>query len=274
MYELAAFRAIQGIGAGGLFSLALAIIGDIVPPRERAKYQGYFLAVFGTSSVLGPVVGGFFAGADTILGIAGWRWVFYINVPIGLAALVVVSRVLHIPHTAPRPPHRLAGRARADRRPGAAADRRRAGPRLGLGLRPRSLLCYAIGVARPGRVPPGRAARTATRRCCRCGCSATGRSPSARPASLDRRHGHVRRPRCCCRCTCRSSRAPRRPQAGLQHAAAGARHHGRLDRCPASSSPGPAATGSSRSSARALMVVGAGAVRAGRRGHPAVADRC
>ncbi len=59
--SLAAFRAVQGIGAGGLFSLALAIIGDIVPPRERAKYQGYFLAVFGTSSVLGPVIGGFFA---------------------------------------------------------------------------------------------------------------------------------------------------------------------------------------------------------------------
>ena len=53
-----------------------------MPPRERAKYQGYFLAVFGTSSVLGPVLGGFFAGTDSILGIAGWRWIFYINVPI------------------------------------------------------------------------------------------------------------------------------------------------------------------------------------------------
>ena len=61
------------------------IIGDIVPPRERAKYQGYFLAVFGTSSVLGPVVGGFFAGQATILGITGWRWVFLVNVPIGIA---------------------------------------------------------------------------------------------------------------------------------------------------------------------------------------------
>ncbi len=63
MYELAGFRAFQGIGAGGLFTLALAIIGDIVSPRERARYQGYFLAVFGTSSVLGPVIGGFLAGA-------------------------------------------------------------------------------------------------------------------------------------------------------------------------------------------------------------------
>ena len=62
MYMLAAFRAFQGIGAGGLMSLALAIVGDIIPPRERARYQGYFMAVFATSSVLGPVVGGFLAG--------------------------------------------------------------------------------------------------------------------------------------------------------------------------------------------------------------------
>ena len=96
--SLAGFRAIQGLGAGGLFSLALAIIGDIVPPRERAKYQGYFLAVFGTSSVLGPVIGGFFAGADSILGIDGWRWVFLVNVPIAVAALFVVTRTLHLHH--------------------------------------------------------------------------------------------------------------------------------------------------------------------------------
>jgi EmrB/QacA subfamily drug resistance transporter len=98
MYMLAFFRAIQGLGAGGLFTLALAIIGDIVSPRERAKYQGYFLAVFGTSSVLGPVIGGFFAGASSILGVTGWRWVFLVNVPIGLVALFVVTRTLHIPH--------------------------------------------------------------------------------------------------------------------------------------------------------------------------------
>jgi len=106
MYMLAAFRAVQGLGAGGLMSLALAIIGDIVPPRERARYQGYFLAVFGTSSVLGPVVGGYLAGQSHILNIAGWRWVFLVNVPIGLIALVVVTKVLHIPHT--RRDHRLA----------------------------------------------------------------------------------------------------------------------------------------------------------------------
>ncbi|GAW51361.1 Drug resistance MFS transporter, drug:H antipor ter-2 family [Nocardioides sp. PD653] len=98
MYQLAAFRAFQGLGAGGLFTLVLAIIGDIVSPRERARYTGYFMAMFGTSSVLGPLIGGFFAGQATILGIAGWRWVFLVNVPIGIAALVVVIRTLHIHH--------------------------------------------------------------------------------------------------------------------------------------------------------------------------------
>lgn len=98
MYMLSAFRALQGIGAGGLFTLAFAIIGDIVPPRERAKYSGYFMAVFATSSVLGPVIGGLFAEANTILGITGWRWVFLVNVPIGLVALVVVYRTLNLHH--------------------------------------------------------------------------------------------------------------------------------------------------------------------------------
>ncbi|SEP24483.1 MDR family MFS transporter [Amycolatopsis saalfeldensis] len=98
MYELAAFRAFQGLGAGGLMSLALAIITDITAPRERSKYQGYFMAVFGISSVAGPVVGGFFAGLDSFAGLTGWRWVFLVNVPIALAALVVVSKVLNLPH--------------------------------------------------------------------------------------------------------------------------------------------------------------------------------
>jgi len=98
MYNLAIYRAIQGLGAGGLFTLALAIIGDIVPPRERSKYQGYFIAVFGSSSVLGPVIGGFFAGQNSIIGITGWRWVFLVNVPIGLIALFIVGRTLHIPN--------------------------------------------------------------------------------------------------------------------------------------------------------------------------------
>lgn len=103
MYELAAFRAVQGLGAGGLMSLAMTIMGDVVPPRERARYQGYFLAVFGISTVLGPVLGGFFAGFDTLgtifgYDVAGWRWVFLINVPIAIVALFVVARVLNVPH--------------------------------------------------------------------------------------------------------------------------------------------------------------------------------
>ncbi|MFW3171775.1 MDR family MFS transporter [Geodermatophilus sp. CPCC 206100] len=105
MYQLAAFRAIQGIGAGGLMALALAIIGDIVPPRERSKYQGYFMAVWGTSSVLGPVLGGFLAGQSSLLGITGWRWIFYINVPLGILAFLAVFRVLHLPHE--RRDHRI-----------------------------------------------------------------------------------------------------------------------------------------------------------------------
>jgi EmrB/QacA subfamily drug resistance transporter len=105
MYMLAAFRAFQGIGAGGLISLAMSIVGDIIPPRQRAKYQGYFMATFGTSSVLGPVVGGALAGQTTILGIDGWRWIFLINLPIGLLAMVIVNRVLHVEHE--RKPHKI-----------------------------------------------------------------------------------------------------------------------------------------------------------------------
>ncbi|SHK69751.1 drug resistance transporter, EmrB/QacA subfamily [Pseudonocardia thermophila] len=98
MYELAAFRGLQGLGAGGLFALAMTIVGDLVAPRERARYQGYFLAVFGTSSVAGPLLGGLFAGTPEILGITGWRWVFLINVPLGVLALAVVVKVLDVPH--------------------------------------------------------------------------------------------------------------------------------------------------------------------------------
>lgn len=99
MYELAGFRAIQGLGAGGLMALPLAIMGDMLAPRERAKYQGFFLAVFGVSSVIGPLIGGVLSGTPEILFLAGWRWVFLINVPIGLVALGIVLRFLHLPST-------------------------------------------------------------------------------------------------------------------------------------------------------------------------------
>jgi len=84
-------RAVQGLGGGGLMALALAIIGDVIPPRERGKYQGYFGAVFGVSSVAGPLLGGFFTDGP------GWRWIFWLNIPIGLAALFITSRALHMP---------------------------------------------------------------------------------------------------------------------------------------------------------------------------------
>lgn len=96
MNQLIIFRAVQGIGAGGLFALSFIIIGDIVAPRERGKYQGLFGAVWGVSSVAGPLLGGFFAGQGEILGITGWRWIFYINLPFGILSLFVISSVLHI----------------------------------------------------------------------------------------------------------------------------------------------------------------------------------
>lgn len=99
MYELASFRAIQGLGAGGLMALPLAIMGDMLAPRERAKYQGFFLAVFGVSSVIGPLIGGVLSGSSEILWLSGWRWVFLINLPIGLIALAIVLRFLHLPST-------------------------------------------------------------------------------------------------------------------------------------------------------------------------------
>jgi EmrB/QacA subfamily drug resistance transporter len=83
-------RAVQGVGAGGLMSLALAVIGDVIPPRERGKYQGLFAAVFGVSSVAGPLLGGWFT--DNL----GWEWIFFINIPIGVAALIVTSLALKL----------------------------------------------------------------------------------------------------------------------------------------------------------------------------------
>lgn len=94
MIQLAAFRGIQGIGAGGLMSLAFAILTDLVPLAERSRYQAWFGAVFGVSAVVGPVAGGFFAGLDTFMGTSGWRWAFYINVPIGVAAAVIIAAMV------------------------------------------------------------------------------------------------------------------------------------------------------------------------------------
>ncbi|MFM9369769.1 DHA2 family efflux MFS transporter permease subunit [Streptomyces sp. Da 82-17] len=91
MPQLIGFRALQGLGGGGLMVLSMAIVGDLVPPRERGRYQGLFGAVFGATSVLGPLLGGLFV--DHL----SWRWVFYVNLPIGVVALLVIAAALHIP---------------------------------------------------------------------------------------------------------------------------------------------------------------------------------
>ena len=129
MPQLIAFRALQGIGGGGLMAIAFAIIGDIIPPRERGRYQGYFGAVFGVSSVAGPLLGGWFTDGP------GWRWIFYINLPVGIVALVITSIALKMPLT--RREHKIdyLGAGVAGRRGLLVAALRlvgRAGSRLGL----------------------------------------------------------------------------------------------------------------------------------------------
>jgi EmrB/QacA subfamily drug resistance transporter len=91
MGQLIAFRAVQGLGAGGLMVGVMAIIGDLIPPRERGKYQGMMAGVMAFAMILGPLVGG------TITDHWGWRWSFYINVPLGVIALAAVTAVLHLP---------------------------------------------------------------------------------------------------------------------------------------------------------------------------------
>ncbi|MFC9281397.1 DHA2 family efflux MFS transporter permease subunit [Streptomyces collinus] len=96
MPQLIGFRALQGLGGGGLMVLSMAIVGDIVPPRERGRYQGLFGAVFGATSVLGPLLGGLFTEH------LSWRWVFYVNVPVGIIALAVIATALRIPRKSAR----------------------------------------------------------------------------------------------------------------------------------------------------------------------------
>ena len=109
MTQLIVFRGLQGIGGGALFTSAFAIIGDLFPPRERAKYAGLFGGVFGLASILGPVVGGFFTDLGmTHLGslqIAGWRWIFYLNIPVAAVSLFMIT--LKMPTLTHRAPGRI-----------------------------------------------------------------------------------------------------------------------------------------------------------------------
>jgi EmrB/QacA subfamily drug resistance transporter len=91
MIQLILFRGLQGLGAGGLMALAMAIIGDILSPRQRGRYQGYMIGVFSLASVAGPAIGGFLTES------LSWRWCFYVNIPVGVAALIVTSSVLNLP---------------------------------------------------------------------------------------------------------------------------------------------------------------------------------
>src|SRR3979409_1356133 len=89
MLQLIVFRGLQGIGGGGLIVITMAVIGDVIPPRERGRYQGLFGAVFGLATIVGPLLGGFFV--ETL----SWRWIFYINLPLGLLVVAALGVVLH-----------------------------------------------------------------------------------------------------------------------------------------------------------------------------------
>ena len=149
-------RAVQGVAAGGLMTLAMAAVGDLVSPRERARYQGYIAATFAAATVAGPLMGG------VIVQHVGWRWVFYVNLPIGLAALAGLRLRLPAPRRRGCSPRaRRPGRGPARRRDGRLHTDLRVGrPALPLGLardpgagRPHRRSCASRSSSASGALP-------------------------------------------------------------------------------------------------------------------------
>ena len=206
MGQLILFRGIQGLGAGALFPIALAVIGDLFTPQERGKYQGLFGAVFGIAFILGPLIGGFLTDNFS------WHWIFYVNIPIGIVALFVIRRLLPTVKTAATPPGtstssagRLHGRDRSfllvgltNKQSGDWTD-----PTVG-GL---------ILVGLVGRCCSSSSSRGRRSRSSRSTCSGTGRTrrrwsrPSSRPSGSSARSSS-------CRAGSSSSRASRPTDSG------------------------------------------------------------
>ena len=184
MMQLIVFRAMQGLGAGALMTVSFAIMADLYPPRERGRLFGVFGSVFGLATVVGPFIGGFFTdhGTVTLLGheVAGWRWVFYVNLPLGLLALFMILYRM--------PALRHGRRADASTISARCSSCSTAAPLL-LALTlggttypwdsPRIVGLFAVGGVSLVHLPVGRVARHAIRSC-RCTCSAFTRSASRR----------------------------------------------------------------------------------------------
>jgi MFS family permease len=169
MTELIAFRALQGLGGGGLMVTTIAVVGDIIPPRDRGRYQGFFGAVFGISTVIGPLLGGFFV--DNL----SWRWIFYVNLPIGIAAFLVIGAVFHARRTEGRPSIDYLGAVVLAGALSSIVLFTSLGGRPTIGARRRSWRCWWQGW---GCSPSSRSSRRAPpSRSSRWSSSATGPSP-------------------------------------------------------------------------------------------------